>query len=113
MDNEVSRRNFIRSSAAVLAAAPAVVPALGANDKTTVGWVGTGTRGNYVMDMMYKAMGKTVEVTATCDTYAGNLAKGKDKVQTTGGNTPKTYIDYRDLLKDPSIDVVFITTPEH
>ena len=113
MDNEVSRRNFIRSSTAVLAAAPAALPALGANDKTTVGWVGTGSRGNYVMDMMYKALGKTVEVTAVCDTYKGNLAKGKDRVQTTGGNTPKTFVDYRDILKDPSIDVVFITTPEH
>ena len=113
MDNEVSRRNFMRSSAAVLAAAPAALPLLGANDKTSVGWVGTGSRGNYVMDMMYKALGKNVEVTAVCDTYKGNLAKGKDRVQTTGGNTPKTYIDYRDILKDPSIDVVFITTPEH
>ena len=30
-----------------------------------------------------------------------------------GGNTPKTYVDYRELLADPSIDAVFIMTPEH
>ena len=30
-----------------------------------------------------------------------------------GGNTPKTYVDYRDVLADPSIDTVFIATPEH
>jgi predicted dehydrogenase len=61
---------------------------------------------------MYDAVPELVEVTAVCDTYQGNLAKGKDQVQTRGGNTPKTFVDYRDLLKEP-VDVVFITTPEH
>ena len=32
---------------------------------------------------------------------------------TKGKNEPKVYADYRDVLKDPSIDVVFICTPEH
>jgi predicted dehydrogenase len=34
-------------------------------------------------------------------------------VQTTEKTTPKTYVDYREIIKDPSIDVVFICTPEH
>jgi predicted dehydrogenase len=113
MSNEMSRRGFMNSAGAALSAGPAILPALGANGKVTVGWIGTGSRGNYVMDMMYKATGQNVEVVAVCDTFQGNLAKGKDRVQTQGGNTPKTFLDYRDVLKDPSIDVVFITTPEH
>jgi predicted dehydrogenase len=52
-------------------------------------------------------------VTAVCDTYAGTLARAKDRVQTIGGNSPKTYEDYRELLADPSIDAVVISTPEH
>ena len=34
-------------------------------------------------------------------------------MQTIWGNTPKTYIDYRELLADKSIDAVYIMTPEH
>jgi predicted dehydrogenase len=114
MREELSRRNFVkRSAGTVLAVGPAVLPALGANDKVNVGWIGTGSRGNYVMEMMYKGIPEAVVVTAICDTFQGNLAKGKDRVQTLGKNTPATYVDYRDLLKDPSIDAVFITTPEH
>ncbi|HEU0141806.1 MAG TPA: Gfo/Idh/MocA family oxidoreductase [Bryobacteraceae bacterium] len=114
MSDELSRRNFIRNSAGVaLAAGPAILPALGANDKVQVGWVGTGSRGNHVMGMMYKAVPELVTVTAVCDTYTGNLNRAKDAVQTQGGNTPKTYVDYREVLRDSSIDVVFICTPEH
>ncbi|MGH9667095.1 MAG: Gfo/Idh/MocA family protein, partial [Bryobacteraceae bacterium] len=50
---------------------------------------------------------------AVCDTYAGHLARAKDQVETLGGNTPKTYTDYRDMLADPNVDSVFISTPEH
>lgn len=114
MSEELSRRNFIRRSAGVaLAGAPAVLPALGANNRLKVGWIGTGSRGQYVMRMTYDAVPELVEVTAVCDTYQGNLAKGKDQVQTRGGNTPETFIDYHELLKKPELDVVFITTPEH
>lgn len=113
MSQELTRRNFMqRSAGAALAMGPAVLPALGANNRVKVGWIGTGTRGNYVMSMMYQGVSQLVEVTAVCDSYQGNLAKGKDQVQTRGGNTPKTFADYRDLLQQP-VDVVFITTPEH
>ncbi len=111
MTDRLSRRNFMTGAA--LAVGPAVLPARGASDKVTIGWIGTGSRGNYVMDMMYKAVPENVVVTAVCDTFQGNLAKGKDRVQTQGKNSPKTYVDYRELLQDASIDAVFITTPEH
>jgi len=111
MSDESSRRTFLKGAA--LAAAPAVLPVLGANDKLNVGWIGTGSRGMHVMNQMYAAVPQSVVVTAVCDTFQGALAAAKDNVQTKGGNTPKTYVDYRELLRDPSIDVVFITTPEH
>ena len=111
MTDESSRRTFLKGAA--LAMAPAVLPALGAGDKVNVGWIGTGSRGMHVMNMMYKAVPENVVVTAVCDTFQGALAAGKDNVQTKGGNTPKTYSDFREILQDPSIDVVFITTPEH
>lgn len=113
MSDTLSRRGMLGSAAAALSAGPAILPALGASGKIRIGWIGTGSRGNYVMDMMYKAVPQLVEVTAVCDTFQGNLNKGKDRVQTTEGKTPKTFVDYRELLQDPSIDAVFITTPEH
>ena len=112
MNDDLSRRNFVRTAGTALAAA-APVAALAANDKIQVGWIGTGARGMHVMNMMYKGVPDDTVVTATCDTYAGNLAKGKDQIQTLGKNTPKTYVDYKELLADKSIDAVFITTPEH
>lgn len=114
MNDDLSRRNFVRTAGTALAvAAPGAVTALAANDKVQVGWIGTGSRGMHVMKMMYQGVPDGTVVTATCDTYAGNLAKGKDQIQTMGKNTPKTYVDYKELLADKSIDAVFITTPEH
>ncbi len=111
MSDEYSRRNFVKNAA--LAVGPAVLPALGANDKLNVGWIGTGSRGMYVMDQAYQGAPNMFTVTAVCDAFQGAIAKAKDQVMTKGGNTPKTFVDYQEILKDPSIDVVFITTPEH
>lgn len=113
MDKELSRRSLIRASAAAFAAGPAILPALGANEKLNVGWIGTGSRGMHVMAQMYAAVPDKVIVTAVCDTFEGNKNKAKDQVQTKGKNTPKTFVDYKELLADKSIDVVFISTPEH
>lgn len=107
-----SRRDFVKSTAA-LAAAPAFLRAQNSNTKLTIGWVGTGSRGDYLMQRMYVDNKDVAQVTAVCDAYTGNLARAKDRVSTLGGNIPKTYADYKDLLADKSIDVVFISTPEH
>jgi predicted dehydrogenase len=113
MSETFTRRNFVRSAGALLATAPAVMPVMGANDKVTVGWIGTGTRGNYLLDMAYEGLPEMIQVAAVCDTYAGYRARAKDKVQTKEGKAPKVFIDYKELLADPSIDAVVIATPEH
>ena len=110
MSSDLTRRTAL---GAALTAAPAAISALGQNNKMKIGFVGVGGRGYYLMERMYVGSKERVEVGAVCDTYQGNLNRGKDRVQTMGGNTPKTFVDYKDLLADPSIDVVFIATPEH
>jgi predicted dehydrogenase len=112
MSDEFSRRSFVKGSA-VAALAPAVLSAQSSSESVRLGWIGTGSRGYYLLERLYKGAEKPFEVGAVCDTYEGNLAKGKDRVQTMGQNTPKTYVDYRDLLADKSIDAVVIATPEH
>ncbi|MCX6625155.1 MAG: Gfo/Idh/MocA family oxidoreductase, partial [Acidobacteria bacterium] len=113
MSEDLTRRGFVGSAGAALAMGPAVLPALGANDKINVGFIGAGGRGYYLMERLYKGSAPLVTVTAVCDAYSGRLARGKDRVQTMGGNVPATYKDYRQLLADKSIDVVVIATPEH
>jgi predicted dehydrogenase len=112
MSQELSRRNFALKAAA-LAAAPAVLPALGANSKVSLGVIGTGGRGFYLTQRAYAGNAGRFQIEAVCDTFAGNLAREKDYVQTQGKNVPKTYVDYKELLADKSIDAVIIATPEH
>lgn len=111
MSEQPSRRDFVRAAGA--AVAPAVLSAQSPNNELQLAWIGTGSRGYYLMERAYQSGAKPFRVVATCDTYDGNLARGKDRVQTMGGNTPKTFKDYRELLEDKSIDAVVIATPEH
>src|SRR5882672_5180578 len=114
MVNHLPRRDFIKQgAAAALLAGPAVQSARGADDKVNIGWIGVGTRGYFCMDALYKGNAKNVHVGAVCDTFTGHLARGKDRVQTMEGSSPKTFDDYREILADPAIDTVFIMTPEH
>lgn len=115
MSEDFSRRNLLKQTAvaAALSAGPAVMNSAGQNNRLRVGWIATGMRGSHVMNQMYLSSKDLVEVVHVCDTYKGNLAKGKDIVQTQGKNTPKTTVDYRDVINDPNVDVVFICSPEH
>ena len=114
MSENLSRRSFVtRSTGVALATGPAVVRSLGANNKVNVGFIGTGSRGYYLMEMLYKGSPDEFQITAVCDAFTGRLARAKDRVQTMGKNEPKTYADYRDLLADPSVEAVVIATPEH
>src|SRR5258708_32747422 len=114
MQDNFSRRSFVRKSAGLAAiSVPGILPALGASSKAQIGWIGTGSRGYYLMERLYTGSKDMVEVVAVCDTYKGNLAKAKDRVQTMGGNTPKTYEDFMQVLNDPNVDTVVISTPEH
>jgi predicted dehydrogenase len=111
MSDQQTRRDFVR--AAGVAMAPAVLSAQNTNSELQLGWIGTGGRGYYLLERLYKGNSKPFRVVATCDTYEGNLNRGKDRIQTMGGNAPKTFVDYRELLADKSIDAVVIATPEH
>lgn len=111
MAEELKRRDFLK--AAALAAGPAVISARAANDKINLGWIGVGTRGNAGIEWLHSAAPNDINFVAVCDTFEGYIARAKDRVKTIWGNTPKSYVDYRELLADKNIDAVFIMTPEH
>ncbi len=113
MSGEVSRRSFLHRSAGVALTPPAVLRALGANDRLNIGLIGAGGRGYYLLERLYKGVEPPYQVTWVCDAYDGRLARAKDRVQTMGGNTPKATKDYREILADPEVDAVIVATPEH
>jgi predicted dehydrogenase len=114
MPESPSRRGFIKTSAGQPPLPPPGFSGVqNSNSVVHLGWIGAGNRGYYLLERLYNGSSSLAKVTAVCETYAGNLARGKDRVQTMGGNTPKTYDDYLQLLADPAIDAVVIATPEH
>ena len=71
----IARRNFIRGTAALSAAAYSGV--LGANDRIHLGVIGPGDRGRY--DMSQFQEDSTVDVVAVCDIYGQHIDQALQK----------------------------------
>src|SRR5437660_5101850 len=101
-----SRRNFIGKVASSLAGSLAVSNVLGANDRIRRGIIGAGGRG---MQIVREAMAcPNTDFVAFADIYTQRLEDAKKVAP-----EAKTYLDYRYLLDDKSIDAVLIATPQH
>ena len=119
----MSRRSFLRRSAALAAgalAAPQIVPSavLGGAEGTApsnrivVGWIGTGSRGSGVMEEFLGH--KDVQVVAACDTKKWALDGAKKRIDAHhGGNACKVYKDFRELVGRKDIDAVLVATTDH
>jgi predicted dehydrogenase len=102
-----SRRNFIEGATAGLVVAlarPARV--FGANNKIRLGIIGAGARGKEIMQLALSC--PDTEIIGIADIYTRRLEEGKKYA-----SNAKTYLDYRHLLEDKSIDAVLIATPQH
>lgn len=101
-----SRRNFIGTAATALAGTLAPSRVLGANDRVRFGIIGPGARG---MEILREAIQvPNTEFAAAADVYTRRL----EDVKALNAEV-KTYLDYRYLLDDKSIDAVLIATPQH
>jgi len=103
-----SRRNFLGKVASGLAGTLAAVPAqvLGANDRIRVGLIGAGDRGLELLNQIRAC--SNAEVVALADIYTKRLEKAANFAPSAA-----TFLDYRHLLDDRSIDAVVIATPPH
>jgi predicted dehydrogenase len=110
-EQDLSRRDFVKTAGAVTTAAAAIVsaPAIrtarAANEPVRFGMIGTGSRGQYLLKHL-----KNIEsgrCVALCDVNAERLKKGVGYI----GNNPQTYSDYRRLLEQKDIEAVFVVTP--
>jgi len=115
----VTRRGFLRSAAAAVAA-PYVITseALGgagtpaASDRITMGGIGMGGRGRGDLNGF---MGhREVKVLAVCDVKKGHLDACKNQVNKRYGNSDcQGYTDMRELLDRGDLDAVLVATPDH
>jgi predicted dehydrogenase len=102
-----SRRHFIEGTAAGLAGvALASSRVLGANDRIRIGIIGPGARGKQLMKQALAC--PNTEIVGAADVYTRRLDETKRIAP-----SAKTYLQYRHLLEDPSIDAVLIATPQH
>src|SRR5205807_2279851 len=112
-----NRRKFLASTAAGVAAASLAlrekaVIAADAKPKR-VGLIGTGWYGK--CDLLRLIQVAPVDVVSLCDVDKVMLKNAADLVATrqVSKKTPRTYADYREMLKEKDLDIVLIATPDH
>ncbi len=112
----VNRRDFVKTTTAAAvalrafaAAKPPQARVLGANDRINLGFIGTGGRANSLLREFQGIADKTggVQIAAVCDVYEKRKRLASEKYKAKG------YLDYREVINDPSIDAVVIATPDH
>jgi predicted dehydrogenase len=122
----ISRRKFLRAAGVTAAVAgfPAIVPSsvfgqYAPSKRINVGAIGTG-RISRVHDLPGILQYNDARIVAVCDLDAHRVADGKKFVEDyyakkTGKpyEGVKTYGNYHELLANPDIDAVVISTPDH
>jgi len=111
----MNRRKFLEVSAAGVAlSAIGNYAAEFAGQKTKrVGLIGTGWYGK--ADLFRLIQVAPVEVVSLCDVDKHMLADAAEMVASRQASKkkPRTYGDYREMLKEKDLDVVLIATPDH
>jgi len=112
----VKRRDFIKKSTVVSAGiavgAPAYIKGFVQNkpsEMVNVAVIGLNSRG--VTHMNNFNLMPNSRVVALCDCVEYLLPELSKRLVDSGGDTPKTFIDYRDMLDDKDIDVISIAAP--
>jgi len=116
-----SRRTFIKnglSGVFSLAVAPMIVrsralAADAASKKITLGFIGLGAHG-YGVNLLSFLQQDDCKVLAVCDVFASRRARAREETEKRYGTSGcKEFADFRDLIAQPDIDAVVISTPDH
>lgn len=110
----MDRRQFLSSAAglAVSAASSYAVPFADQKPRR-VGLIGCGWYGK--SDLLRLVQVAPVEVVSLCDVDTNMLSRAADLVATRqlSKKKPRTYGDYREMLKEKDLDIVLVATPDH
>ena len=111
----MDRRRFLTTTAAGATAVSGIhtMAAEWSDDKPKrVGLIGSGWYGK--CDLFRLMQVAPVEVVSLCDVDSRMLAEAADLVAgKQDGKKPKTYGDYREMLKQKDLDLCLIATPDH
>src|SRR5438477_2393730 len=107
------RREFLTGTAALSLTAPGALAAEVQDRKLRVGLIGTGWYGK--CDLFRLIQVAPVEVVSLCDVDQHMLADAAETValRQASKKKPRTYGDYREMLKEKDLDAVLIATPDH
>jgi predicted dehydrogenase len=110
----MNRRDFLHAGTAGLALSVAGgYHAFGADKAPRVGLIGCGWYGK--IDLFRLIQVAPVEVVSLCDVDKKMLADAAEQVagRQKSKKKPRTYGDYREMLKEKDLDLVLIATPDH
>jgi predicted dehydrogenase len=113
----MNRRKFLQTGGLGLAAVSLkrfpCFAAEATDQKKRVGLIGSGWYGK--VDLLRLIQVAPVEVVSLCDVDKKTLAEAADIVaaRQLSKNRPRTYGDYREMLKEKDLDLVLIATPDH
>ena len=108
----MDRRDFLHAGAAGLTLASGAFAAP-SDKKPRVGLIGCGWYGK--SDLFRLIQVAPVEVVSLCDVDKKMLAEAVELVsqRQKSQKKPRTYSDYREMLKEKDLDIVLIGTPDH
>jgi predicted dehydrogenase len=109
------RRDFLKQSAAAFAVTgfPRYAEQLIGGKPKRVGMIGSGWYGK--CDLLRLVQIAPVEVVSLCDVDKQMVADAAELVATRQASKkkPRTYSDYREMLKERDLDIVIVDTPDH
>jgi predicted dehydrogenase len=108
----MDRRQFLATSTG-LALSSAFAQEFDKDKKRRVGLIGTGWYGK--ADLFRLIQVAPVEVVSLCDVDKEMLENAANMVATRQASKkkPRTFHDYRDMLKEKDLDIVLVGTPDH
>lgn len=106
----MDRRQFLTSAGAGLASSSAFAY----QERKRVGLIGCGWYGKADLFRLLQVAPQT-EVVSLCDVDKQMLSRAADMTATrqASGKKPRTFSDYREMLKQGDLDIVLIATPDH
>src|SRR5438045_8273403 len=112
----MNRRQFIKASSTALfalAAAQYVPTTFAAEKPRRVGLIGAGWYGK--SDLWRLVQVAPVEIISICDPDRHMLAEAVEiaSQRQKSRKAPRTYKDYREMLKEKDLDIVLVGSPDH
>jgi len=124
MQTKFNRRQFLKISSVALAASPLILPSAwatekkGPNDRITLGFIGVGTQGRYLLGNFLNHPNTQVLAVSDVDTTRREHSRNtvnefyKAKLETDYKGCDE-YKDFRELIARKDIDAVVIAAPDH